>query len=59
LRKHNIDCIDKNPHISSVELAKIVGISSRKIEVNIAKLKDYGILERIGSPKGGYWKINQ
>jgi len=47
----------KNPYISARELSDVIGISQRKIEVNISKLKKKGILERIGPAKGGYWKI--
>jgi len=43
--------------ISAVKLSEIVGISSRKIEENIKKLKQKGILKRVGSAKGGYWEI--
>jgi ATP-dependent DNA helicase RecG len=36
---------------------KIIGISLRKIKENISKLKDKGLLERVGPDKGGHWKI--
>jgi ATP-dependent DNA helicase RecG len=36
-----------------------VGISQRKIQENIAKLKEQGIIERVGPAKGGHWKINR
>ncbi|GHT49345.1 hypothetical protein AGMMS49982_02640 [Bacteroidia bacterium] len=49
--------IIKNHNISSKELSAIIGISARKIEKNIAKLKAKGVLERIGPDKGGYWKV--
>jgi ATP-dependent DNA helicase RecG len=42
-----------NPYLSARELSAHVGISSRKIEQNIAKLKKSGILKRIGPAKGG------
>jgi len=38
-------------------LSETVGISSRKIEENIRKLKAQGVLKRIGPAKGGYWEI--
>ncbi|MFT4060942.1 MAG: ATP-binding protein [Edaphocola sp.] len=44
--------------ISTGELAERIGISRRKIKENIAKLKEVGLIERIGPAKGGYWKIN-
>lgn len=47
----------KSPSISSKAMAEKVGISSRKIEVNIKKLKQMNAIERVGSAKGGYWKV--
>jgi ATP-dependent DNA helicase RecG len=47
----------ENPNISARDLSDIIGISQRKIEENISKLKKKEILKRIGSAKGGYWKI--
>jgi len=38
-------------------LAKIVGISERKIKSNIAKLKQKGMIKRIGPDKGGHWEF--
>jgi len=35
-----------------------VKISERKIKENISKLKENGLLERVGPNKGGYWKVN-
>ena len=49
--------IEGNPNISAAKLAGGVGISVRKIETNIQKLKEAGLLERIGPAKGGYWKL--
>ena len=56
-QKNIIELINKNPYFSSRELAPLVGISQRKIQENIAKLKEQGIIKRIGSPKGGHWEI--
>ena len=47
----------ENPNISARDLSDIIGISQRKIEENISKLKKKGLLKRIGSPKGGYWEV--
>jgi len=46
---------DKN--ITTSEMAEIVQVTTRAIEKQISKLKDKGIIERIGPDKGGYWKI--
>jgi len=49
--------LSQNANLSARELAELVGISSRKIEQNIAKLKKLGRLRRIGPAKGGYWEV--
>ncbi len=48
--------IKLNNKISASKLSDIIGISKRKIEENLAKLKEQGILERIGGTRG-CWKI--
>jgi len=50
-----LNAIDQNPYLSSEVLSSIVGISAVKIRENISKLKVKGLIERIGSNKGGYW----
>jgi len=52
-----IEQIVRNPYVSARELSEIVGISSRKIEENIRKLKDQGVVKRIGPAKGGHWEV--
>src|SRR3989338_4473228 len=56
-QKKILQSIEKNPKITSEELAAIVGISSRKIRENIRKLKDEGLIRRIGGRKEGYWEV--
>ena len=53
-----IEKMKQNSKISAKELSAIIGISSRKIEENIWKLKDKHILKRVGAAKGGCWLIN-
>jgi ATP-dependent DNA helicase RecG len=58
LNQHKIfETIAKDPAVSAQTLSEIVGISHRKIQKNIAKLKDRGLLKRVGHDKGGHWKI--
>jgi len=35
------------------------GLTRRGIEWNLSKLKAKGLIERNGSPKGGYWKVTE
>lgn len=46
------------PGMTIQELSEQIGISDTAIENNIQKLKKKDLLERIGSTKGGHWKIN-
>jgi ATP-dependent DNA helicase RecG len=56
-QKAIIENINNKPQITAEQLAKIIGISTRKIEVNLKKLREKNIIERIGPSRGGYWKI--
>ena len=46
-----------NPKISAQILSDKVGISKRKIEENIAKLKNMNIITREGGTRG-YWEVH-
>lgn len=52
-----IQFISENNKITTQMLSEKVKISQRKIKENIAKLKEIGLIERIGSAKGGFWKV--
>ncbi|HZX49390.1 MAG TPA: RNA-binding domain-containing protein [Nitrospirota bacterium] len=56
-QKKIVETIVKDPDISAQALAEVIGISSRKIQDNIAKLKDMGLLKRVGPDKGGHWLV--
>ena len=45
-----------NAKVSATALSEIVGISKRKIEENVAKLKKLGLIERVGGTRG-YWEV--
>jgi len=49
--------IHRERNITIEALSEKVGISVRNIEKNIARLKEEGLLKRIGSRKTGYWEI--
>lgn len=53
-----IDNLKGNPHTTYDELAAIISVDRSTITRNIAALKEYGILERVGEDKNGYWKLN-
>ena len=49
--------LSENPEMPITQLAEKIGISTTAVEKNIDKLKKKGLLRRIGSPRGGYWKV--
>ena len=51
-----INSMQANPKVSATMLAEIVGISKRKVEENVAKLKKLGLIERVGGTRG-YWEV--
>jgi predicted HTH transcriptional regulator len=48
-----------NPNITKAELSRLLGISTTAVDNNISYLKKNGYIERIGSNKTGYWKVNE
>ena len=50
--------IQKNKRVSMSDLSEVTGISKRKILNNTNKLKQMGLLERIGNNKTGYWQLS-
>jgi len=49
--------IRKQPTISSKKIAECLGITQRGVQKNIDVLKKAGLLERVGSAKGGHWAV--
>ena len=53
-----LELIRENPYITRKELAKkIDNITEDGIKYYLKRLKEKGILKRIGPDKGGYWEI--
>ena len=52
-----LELIRQNPSITRRELAERIGISEDGIKFNLNKLKQKGLLKRIGPDKGGHWEI--
>ena len=49
--------INDNNYLSGSEMAKILGKSEKTIYRAIKRLKELGLIERIGSDTSGYWHI--
>ena len=50
--------MQSTPQITMKELATALKKDEKTILRNINKLKEKGIVERVGSDKTGYWKVN-
>lgn len=53
-----LELIKQNPKITLEEIANVLGISKRAVEKQVKKLREANIIERIGSDRSGWWKIN-
>ncbi len=52
-----ISSIMKDEKVSIVEIAKQIDMAEKNVENNLRKLKEKGLLKRIGPDKGGYWNV--
>ena len=54
-----ISLLKKDGTLNTTSLASQIGITAKAVEKHLSKLKSEGIIERIGSNKTGYWKVNK
>jgi len=45
--------------VTIAQIASSLKIATTTVENNLEKLKNKGLLRRIGPDKGGYWEVNQ
>lgn len=53
-----IDVIIRNPEYTTTEIGKELEITRKTVSKRLKSLKERGVVERIGSDRKGYWKIN-
>ena len=56
-REKIITMLSEDGTLTMAALARRIGITTKAVEKQIARLKADGILERIGPDKGGRWHI--
>lgn len=54
-----VQLITENPNRTILDIANALNLSKNAVVKHIDKLKDNGIIERVGPNKGGYWKVLQ
>ena len=61
LQKHDVmsNHLEKDGTLNASSLASQIGITAKAVEKHISRLKSEGIIERVGSNKTGYWKVNK
>ena len=52
-----IELLKANPNLSRSDLATLLKLSEDGVKYQIKKLKDKGIIKRVGPDKGGYWEV--
>ncbi|MBQ8012867.1 MAG: Fic family protein [Treponema sp.] len=53
-----IGIIQNTPDITLQEIAEKLGRSKRAVEMQVKKLREQGIIQRVGADKNGHWEIN-
>lgn len=52
-----LDLISLNPYITRNEMAIECAVTPDAIKLQLKKLKDKGVIRRVGADRGGYWEI--
>ena len=52
-----LEAIKKYPGHNANEISKLIGLSERQVKTYITKLKQLGLIVRVGSNKTGYWRV--
>ena len=56
---HIASLLNNTPGASADLIGEALGISGRMVRNHIATLRKLAVIERIGSNKSGYWKVNR
>ena len=52
-----IEAIANKSDITQKELAAVIGITEDGVKYHVTRLREKGVLKRIGPDKGGYWEV--
>ena len=55
--KKILQIITNNPNVTQKEIAEELNVTTMTVKRNIKKLKEKGIIDRVGANKNGYWKV--
>ncbi len=57
--KNVLKSIINQPNITINEICKVVNLKTSRVSIIIRDLRTQGIIERVGSNKNGFWKVNR
>jgi len=52
-----IEIIGMNSYVTTYGLMEVLGLSQRMIEKHLRKLREQGLIRRVGPDKGGHWEV--
>ena len=52
-----LELISASPSITISEISDRLGMTKRGVDKNIKRLKEQGIIRRVGPDKGGHWEV--
>ena len=52
-----LELIKENPQIGRSEISHKMGLHESSVKRRLKMLVDKGVIQRIGSDKGGYWQL--
>jgi len=56
-RERILVAIKANPTATALELSKLLNLTAKGVEWNLRKLKNEGLLKRVGPDFGGHWEV--
>lgn len=56
-REKILDLLREHPEYTTARLAEQIGVTSKAVEKQLARLKAEGLVQRIGPDKGGRWEV--
>ncbi len=58
-QKELVNIIKQNPYVSRKEITEKLGINSSAVQKHLEKLKETGLIKRVGPDKGGHWEVTE
>lgn len=52
-----LELIERNPSVTISEMMMLLGLSQKGVKKNLTKLKEQGLIRRVGPDKGGHWEV--